>query len=104
VGEKRRSKERSASDYVEEYELDVGELVQSLKELYHQGTVRRVIVRRPTGEKMLEVPLSGGMAMGGAVTVFAPHLAVLAAVAALVTKVKVQVVRIVDDKGGPLEK
>ena len=102
--EKTKSKGRSASDYVEEYELDTGELIDSVKDLYHQGNVRRVVVRRPTGEILLEVPFTGGLAMGGALTVFAPHLAVLAAVAALLTKVRVQVMRIADERVTALEK
>lgn len=96
---KSESKGKSANDYVEEYELDAGELVDRVKDLVHQGNVRRLIVRRQSDDVLLEVPLTGGVAMGGALTVFAPHLVVLGAVAALLTKVKVQVVRFADDKG-----
>ena len=88
-----REKER-----IEEYELDAGELVDRVKDIVHQGNVRRLIVRRSSDDMLLEVPLTGGVAIGGALTVLAPQLAVLGAVAALITKVKVQVVRIADVK------
>jgi hypothetical protein len=42
---------------------------------------------------LLEVPLSAGVVVGGAVTIVAPVLAALGALAALLTHVKVEVVR-----------
>jgi hypothetical protein len=72
--------------------------VDRVKDIVHQGNVRRLIVRRSSDDMLLEVPLTGGVAIGGALTVLAPQLAVLGAVAALITKVKVQVVRIADVK------
>ncbi|MDP7079553.1 MAG: DUF4342 domain-containing protein [Candidatus Undinarchaeales archaeon] len=89
-----RKKER-----IEEYELDAGELVDRVKDIVHKGNVRRLIVRRSSDDVLLEVPLTGGVAMGGALTIFAPHIIILGALAALLTKVKVQIVRVVDVKG-----
>jgi hypothetical protein len=42
---------------------------------------------------LLEVPLTAGVVVGGAVTIVAPVLAALGALAALLTHVKVEVVR-----------
>jgi uncharacterized membrane protein YphA (DoxX/SURF4 family) len=42
---------------------------------------------------LLEVPLTAGVAVGGAATLVAPVLAALGALAALVTHVKAEVVR-----------
>ena len=42
---------------------------------------------------LLEVPLTTGVAVGGVVTLIAPVLAALGAMAALLTHVKVEIVR-----------
>ena len=42
---------------------------------------------------VLEVPLTAGVVVGGAVTIVAPVLAALGALAALLTHVKIEVVR-----------
>jgi hypothetical protein len=42
---------------------------------------------------LLEVPLTAGVAVGGVVTLIAPVLAALGAMAALLTHVKVEIVR-----------
>jgi hypothetical protein len=45
---------------------------------------------------MLEIPLTAGVAVGGVLTAMAPVLAALGAMAALLTQVKVEIVRIDD--------
>ena len=46
----------------------------------------------------MEVPLTAGMVVGGAVTIVAPLLAALGALAALLTRVKIEVVRAKQDE------
>lgn len=48
---------------------------------------------------LLEVPLTAGVAVGGVVTVFAPVLAALGAMAALLAQVKVEIVRTTGEDG-----
>jgi hypothetical protein len=79
--------------WTEEIEIDGGELVDRVKELIEEGNVRRLIIRKPNDEILLEVPLTAGVAVGGVVTLFAPVLAALGAMAALLAKVKIQIVR-----------
>jgi hypothetical protein len=55
--------------------------------------VRRLIIKKPDGESLLEIPLTAGVAIGGAMVVFAPVLAAIGALAALIAKVKIVVVR-----------
>ena len=81
----------------EEFEIDAGQLVGRVKELIGEGNVRRLIIRKADDEILFEVPLTAGVAVGGAVTLFAPVLAGLGAMAALLAKVKIQVVRVADD-------
>jgi hypothetical protein len=79
--------------WTEEIEINAGELVDRVKKLIEEGNVRRLIIRKPNDEILLEVPLTAGVAVGGVVTLFAPVLAALGALAALLAEVKVQVVR-----------
>ena len=69
------------------------ELVDYVKGLIQEGNVRRLIIRKPGGDVLLEVPLSAGIAVGGALTIMAPVLAALGAMAALVAKVQVEIIR-----------
>jgi len=69
------------------------ELVERVKKLVAEGNVRRLIIRKPNGESLLEIPLTAGVAVGGVVTILVPVLAALGALAALLAEVKVEVVR-----------
>ena len=63
------------------------------KELVEEGNVCRLMIRNKEDEVLLEVPLTAGVAVGGAARLVAPVLAALGALAALLTHVKVEVVR-----------
>lgn len=69
------------------------ELVERTKELIEEGNVRRLIIRAQDEKVLLEVPLTAGVAVGGVVTIVAPVLAALGAMAALLARVKVEIVR-----------
>jgi len=79
--------------WTEEIEIAANELVDRVKELIEEGNVRRLIIRKGDGDILLEVPLTAGVAVGGAVTLIAPVLAALGAMAALLVKVRVDIVR-----------
>lgn len=86
------------STFSEEIEMRGGELVDRVKELIEEGNVRRLIIRNAQGEELLVVPLTASVVAGGALMVFAPHLAAIGALAAFLTKVKLEVVRVDEDK------
>lgn len=88
--------EKEERTWIEEIEIAGSELVDRVKELITESNVRRLIIRKPSGESLLEVPLTVGVAVGSAVTIFAPVLVALGAMAALLARVKVQIVRIKD--------
>ena len=69
------------------------ELVDRVKKLIAEGNVRRLIIRKPSGDLLMEVPLTAGIAVSGALALMAPILAALGAMAALVAKVQVEIVR-----------
>ena len=69
------------------------ELVDYVKGMIEEGNVRRLIIRKPGGDVLLEVPLTAGIAVSGAVALMAPVFAALGAMAALVAKFQVEIVR-----------
>jgi len=69
------------------------ELVDYVKGMIEEGNVRRLIIRKPGGDVLLEVPLTAGIAVSGALALMAPVFAALGAMAALVAKVQVEIVR-----------
>jgi hypothetical protein len=79
--------------WTEDIEVAGSELVDRIKELVKAGNVRKVILRTPDDKLLLEIPLTAGAGAGGVVVLIAPVLAALGAMAALLAKVKVQVVR-----------
>ena len=74
------------------------ELVERIKSIVQEGNVRRLIIRKPDGEALLEVPLTVGVVAGGGLVLVAPVIAALGALAALLAEVKVQIVRVDDDR------
>lgn len=83
--------------WVEEINLAGKDLVEQVKSLVQQGNVRRLIIKRSTGETLLEVPLTATVIAGGVLLVFNPMIAAIGALAALVAEVKLEVVREVLD-------
>ncbi|RUM94178.1 MAG: hypothetical protein DSZ28_04555 [Thiothrix sp.] len=74
-----------------------GELIGYIKTLIKKGNVRRLIIKKPSGKKMLEVPLSAGIGVVGVLTIFAPVLVAISAVAALVAEFKVEIIHADDE-------
>jgi hypothetical protein len=66
----------------EEFKVTGAELIQKVKELIHEGNIRRIIIKNEEGKTLIEIPLTIGV-LGAAV---APILAAVGAIAALVTK------------------
>jgi hypothetical protein len=66
----------------QEFKIDGVELIAKVKELIHEGNIRRITIKNEKDEIILEIPLTFG-AIGA---LLAPTLAAVGAVAALVTK------------------
>jgi hypothetical protein len=79
--------------FTEEVEITGNQLVGTVKDLIEQGNVRRLIIRNPDDRVLLEVPLTIGAGAGVALALFAPPLAAIGALAALVARVKLEIVR-----------
>ena len=74
---------------IEEYTVSGSNLIDSVKELLHEGNVTRVIVKDDKGKTLLEIPASVGV-VG---VVLAPWLVALSVVAALVANCRIVVER-----------
>jgi hypothetical protein len=65
----------------EEFQVKGEEIVAKIKELLHEGTIRRVIIKNESGRTLVDIPLTIGVV--GALV--APQLAAIGAIAALLS-------------------
>lgn len=79
--------------FTEELEVAGSQLMNELNRLLAEGNVRRLQIRSEKGDVFLSVPLTAGAVAGGVVAIAAPWLAVIAAIAGIASKVKVEIVR-----------
>ncbi len=82
---------------VEEFEVTGEKLLATVRELVHQGNVRRIVIRNASGVTLIEVPLVLGIA--GAVLV--PVWAAIGALAALLVKFTLVIERVQDAPAPP---
>ena len=76
----------------EEFQVSGDMLVAKIKELVHEGNIRRVIIKNEEGRTLIDVPLTLGV-----VGVFvAPQLAAIGAIAALITHGSIVVEKVED--------
>lgn len=74
----------------EEFEVSGDMLLTKIKELIHEGNIRRIIIKNEEGRSLIDIPLTIGV-VG---VLVAPQLAALGAIAALVTKGTIVVERV----------
>ncbi len=74
--------------YSEEVTVAGENLLTRVKELIHEGNVRRIIIKQD-GRIMLEIPLTVGV-VG---TLLAPELAAIGAIGALIAQCSIEIVR-----------
>ena len=78
----------------EEFRVNGDAVVSKIKEIIHEGNVRRIILKDEQGRTFIEVPLMIGVV--GAVLI--PVWAALGAIAAMVAKMTIVVEKVDDDK------
>ena len=96
-------KSKVQRDWIEDMEAAGGDLVRRVKQLVAQGNARRLIIRSSNREVLLEVPLTPALVIGGVAIAFNPMLAALGALAAMIARLKLEIVRVetVDDGDAP---
>ncbi len=71
----------------EEFRVEGEKLIGKIKEVIHEGNIRRIIIKDKEGKTVLEIPMTFGVV--GAL--IAPQLAAIGAIAALLTEATVVV-------------
>ena len=84
---KKTNKQTNKEKMREEFKVRGHEVLGKVKELIKEGNVRRIIIKDEKGKSLMEIPVT--FAVVGAV--FAPVLAALGALAALLTKCTIEV-------------
>ncbi|AFY69549.1 hypothetical protein Pse7367_1255 [Thalassoporum mexicanum PCC 7367] len=82
-----------ADTRVEEFTVSGSDLVDKVKELLHQGNIRRIIIKNDEGNVLLEIPMTVGVAVGAIGVTMFPILAALGAIGALVVKLTLVIER-----------
>jgi hypothetical protein len=73
--------------HTEEFKVSGEELLARIKQLIHEGNIRRIIIKDNDGKVLMEFPLTFGV-IG---LVLAPTLAAVGAIAALVSEATIVV-------------
>jgi hypothetical protein len=81
------------SERTEELTVSGEQLVATVKELVHQGNIRRITIKNRDGKTLIEIPLT----LGVVGILLLPTLAALGAVAALVTECTIVIERVADE-------
>ncbi len=76
-------------NFKEEFRVKGEEIVEKVKQLIHEGNVRRLIIKDEDGKVYLEIPVTFGV-IGALI---APMLAAVGAMAAMVANLKIEVIR-----------
>jgi hypothetical protein len=90
----------ATKDRVQEFTVNGDQVVAKVKELVHEGNVRRLIIKNEQGTTLIEIPLTIGV-IGAALL---PVFAAIGALAALATRCTIVVEReepLANGSGGP---
>ena len=71
----------------EEFRVEGERLIAKVKELFHEGNIRRVIIKDKEGKTVMEIPVT----LGVVGVLLAPQLAAIGAIAALLTEATIVV-------------
>lgn len=77
----------------EEFKLEGGKILDKIKELIHQGNIRRITLKNEEGKTLIEIPLTVGV-VGAALL---PVFAAVGALAAVVTRMVIAVEKVDPD-------
>ena len=78
--------------HTEEFQVNGDALLSKIKELLHEGNIRRIIIKNEDGRTLIDMPLTVGV-VG---ILLAPQLAAIGAIAALVTHGTIVVEKVIE--------
>lgn len=79
--------------FTHEFEVESKKLLENLKGILRQGNARRIIVRKPNDDVLLDLPLPAGLGAAALVLYLTPFIALVTTMAGLAARVKVQVIQ-----------
>lgn len=77
----------------EEFRIEGGKVLDKIRELIHQGNIRRIILKNEEGKTLIEIPLTLGL-VGAALL---PVFAAVGALAAVATRMVIAVEKVDGD-------
>jgi len=80
----------------EQVEVSSEKLMDKVKNLANEASVRRVRIKEPDGDIAVDIPLTVGALAGGAAVLAAPALALIGVAIAFFSKVTLEIVRDVE--------
>ena len=78
---------------VEEFKISGDVLVGKIKELLHQGNIRRIILKNEEGHILIEIPMTVGVIGGVISAAFFPVIAAIGVIGAMVAHLTVVIER-----------
>lgn len=84
---------KDKSGFVRDMEIAAGDLYGKIKETVRKGNTKRVIISKEKGEKLIEMPLTIGVIAGCVAILFVPAIAAIAAIAGLVARVRLEIIK-----------
>lgn len=88
--EEKKEEPKTGKTRTEEFKLNGGEILDKIKEIIHEGNIRRIMLKDESGKVFMEIPLTVGI-IGAALV---PVLAAVGAIAALVSKLTIVVEKV----------
>ena len=88
--EEKKDEPKTGKTRTEEFKLNGGEILDKIKEIIHEGNIRRIMLKDESGKVFMEIPLTVGI-IGAALV---PVLAAVGAIAALVSKLTIVVEKV----------
>ncbi|OKH40465.1 hypothetical protein NIES2119_02265 [[Phormidium ambiguum] IAM M-71] len=79
---------------VEEFSISGDALVSKIKELIHQGNIRRITIKNEEGHTLIEIPLTIGVVGGVVGTAMFPIVAAIGAIGALVAHLTIAIEKV----------
>ncbi len=77
----------------EEFKISGDVLVAKIKELIHQGNIRRIIIKNEEGNTLIEIPMTVGVIGGVISAAFFPVLAAVGVIGAMVAHLTIVIER-----------
>jgi uncharacterized membrane protein len=77
----------------EEFKISGDALVAKIKELIHQGNIRRIIIKNEEGNTLIEIPMTVGIIGGVVSAAFFPVVAAIGVIGAMVAHLTVVIER-----------